>query len=245
MSVSYKRILLNEFNKVIGRVGFKLDRLGDDFQDYINLERTLSNAKDAGLSVGDYIDLTFNIPGSTQFTIDKMEEFGVFREEIERVCEIGPGSGRYLEKIIKICDPAYYEIYETAKDWRRWLKETYTVTAHVPNSNMLSFTPTNSIDLIHSHKVLYGNPIIEICRYFDEMIRVVRRNGTVVFDILTEDCLTDELLEKWWKSEAQHACSMTAKDFTINYFHKRGLSLVGNFTVPLLPGITEYFVFKK
>jgi len=44
-----------------------------------------------------------------------MKKLGVFDGEIERVCEIGPGTGRYLDKVLKLAKPTYCEIYETAK----------------------------------------------------------------------------------------------------------------------------------
>jgi len=245
MTISYRRRLLQSVNKALARAGVELIRKEKEFQDYIPLKKTLSDAEKAGLPLGDYIDVTFNVPGVTQKTIDKMIELGGFPDKIERVCEIGPGSGRYLEKVIDAFKPEYYEIYETSKDWREWLVEKFKVVSQNADGASLLSTPSESLDLVHAHKVLYGNPIITICQYLIEMARVVMTDGYVVFDLVTEECLTNDILNKWISSGVDHACSMTSKQFAVDFFSSRGFRYLGGFIVPMEPGVTEYFVFKK
>jgi SAM-dependent methyltransferase len=211
MAISVKRRLLMNVNQMLSIAGVELIRKNKEFQDYIPLKKTLADAEKAGMPLGDYIDMRFNVPGTTQKTIDKMAELGVFSEEGGRICEIGPGSGRYLAKVIELCKPAYYEIYETSKDWRGWLEQTYGVVPQSTDGASLSSTPSQSLDLVHTHKVLYGNSIITIGRYLLEMARVVKPGGYAVFDLVTEDCLGDAILEKWISSGVDHAHSMTSK----------------------------------
>lgn len=245
MAISAKRRMLMGVNQVLSLAGVELIRKDKEFQDYIPLKKTLADAEKAGMPLGDYIDMRFNVPGTTQKTIDKMAELGVFSGKVDRVCEIGPGSGRYLAKVVELCKPSYYEIYETSKDWREWLAQKYGVVSQNTDGASLSSTPSQSLDLVHTHKVLYGNPIITIGRYLLEMARVVKDGGYVVFDLVTEDCLTDELLEKWISSGVDHAHSMTSKQYAIDFFTRRGFQYLGGFIVPMEPGVTEYFVFKK
>jgi len=218
-----------------------------DYRDYIPFKETLDQAAKINMSVGEYIDSKHNVPGSTQETVDQMIKLGVFSHNIDRVCEIGPGSGRYLEKILKICRPSYYEGYETATDWARWLSQTYPIVMQPTDGMSLSATPTSSIDLVHTHKVLPGQPSLTICRYFLEMLRVTRSGGKIVFDIVTETCLSDDLLELWLQSGSgyQHYPSFMSKQFTINFFRKRDCSYDGEFCIAMKPGITNYLVFTK
>jgi hypothetical protein len=245
MEYSYKKRMLQALNQVIAVGGVQLIRKDKEFQDYIPLKKTLADAEQAGMPLGDYIDMRFNVPGVTQATIDKMDELGVFSKNVQHVCEIGPGSGRYLEKVIKLCNPEYYEIYETSKDWRDWLVAKYKVVPQKTDGFSLASTPSRSVDLVHAHKILYGNPVITINRYLLEMTRVVKDGGYAVFDLLTEECLRDEILEKWIISGVDHACSMTPKQYAIDFLSRRGFIYVGGFIVPMEPGVTEYFVFKK
>jgi hypothetical protein len=225
--------------------GFELVRKGREFQDYIPFRQTLRDAEKSGLSLSDFIDNNFNVPGTTQLTIDRMAELGAFDGAVQRVCEIGPGSGRYLEKVKAVCNPAHYEIYETSIPWRDWLVKKYNVTAQPTDGASLGATRSNSIDLIHTHKMLYGNSILTIFRYFMEMRRVVKDNGVVVFDLVTAECMDNEILKKWVDSGVDHAHSMTPRQVAIDYFEGHGFKCQGTFIVPMAPGLTEYFVFKK
>jgi hypothetical protein len=245
-----KTSIRQSVNSLFNLVGFELVSLAErykDYKNYIPCEQTLVAAKEAGLSVGDYIDAKHNKPGATQDTIDNMEALGAFKNRIDRVCEIGPGSGRYLEKVVRLCKPSYYEIYETAEDWEQWLVREYKVVSNPSDGCSLSSTPSNSLDLVHAHKVLPGQPSLTICYYFGEMARVVREGGKIVFDIVTEDCLDEATLEAWHKSGwgYQHYPCLMPKQYAIDFFSKRGCSFDGSFLVPMKPGKTECMVFTK
>jgi hypothetical protein len=175
-----------------------------------------------------------------------MVDLGVFSGKIERVCEIGPGSGRYLEKTLKACNPDYYEIYETARDWREWLVQQYGVIAQPTSGSSLAHTPTRSIDLIHAHKVASSVLTFRtICDYFVEMERIVRDGGMVVFDLVTEACLDQVTIDKWLGTKFELPISMVSEQYAIDFFCKRGLSFVGSFFVPMEPVKSQYFVFTK
>src|SRR6056297_2556240 len=111
-------------NNVLARVRFKLIRTWDNherFQDFIPFQQTIDAAGQAGLSVGDYIDQTYNVPGTTAETVRQVLELSGIGGQVEAICEIGPGSGRYLARFKAVCQPERYEIYETSEDWRDWL----------------------------------------------------------------------------------------------------------------------------
>ena len=245
MAPGFKRRMLNGVNKVLGLAGLEIDKKGGSFQDYIPFKITQKFAQESGLSLSDYIDTNYNVPGVTQETIDKLVALGALSKQAKIICEIGPGSGRYLERVKRVCEPERYEIYETSKSWRNWLVETYNVVALPSDGATLSGTPSKSVDLVHTHKVLYGNPVITIFRYLMEMARVVKDDGYIVFDLVTEECLTEEILDRWIQSGATHACGMTPKQYALDFFKTRGFEYVGGFIVPMAPGVTEYFIFRR
>lgn len=250
MSKDSKMIFRGGVNSMLGAFNLKLVRRKayyDDYRDYIPLQEMVEGASQAGLSVGDYIDTRHNVPGATQDTIDQMAAMGAFDTKIDRICEIGPGSGRYLEKIVQAYKPTYYEIYETADEWAEWLIEKYGVTRQSADGTTLSATPSASIDLVQSHKVFPGQPSVVILRYFLEMMRVIRKGGKVAFDIVTEDCMSDDMVDAWLTTDAgyQHYPSLMPKHFTIDFFCSRGFSFDGDFLVPMKPGMTNYLVFTR
>jgi hypothetical protein len=235
-------------NRLLHIAGLELVRSHhhwDDPQAYLPFKETLLWAKQASMSVGDYVEATYNVPGATQETINNMAALGVFCDDIQRVCEIGPGSGRYLEKTLQICHPAYYEIYETATDWAKWLAKRYPVTPQPTDGISLSATPTSSIDLVQAHKVFVATPFLTTFRYFLEMMRVACAHGKIVFDVMTEACMDDATLNKWMKLDVQPGLypNLIPKQYVLNFFCKRGFHLVGSFFVACQPGKTECMVF--
>lgn len=249
-SLSIKRKVFDAVNMFLQPVGFELVRnrqYFSDYRSYIPLGETVKSAQREGKSVGEYIDSTYGTPGSTQETIEQMAKLGVFNAKIERVCEIGAGSGRYLAMIIEKCSPSAYEVYETADEWARWLAENYPVTLQPTDGVSLSATASQSVDLVHAHKVLPGQPSMGIIRYYADMARVVRSGGKVVFDVVTEECLQEETLAEWLRqaSAYQHYPCLIPKQFTIDFFSTRGFTFDGSFLIPMKPGLTNYLVFTK
>ena len=250
MSRNVKRVTRDSINSLLNVVDVELvkkKKYFSDYRDYIPLQETVEAARQANMSVGDYIDFQHNEPGATQKTIDKLKELGVFDTNIDKVCEIGPGSGRYLEKIFQICGPDCYEIYETSDEWAKWLVSNYPIVEQPTDGSSLLGTPSDSMDLVHTHKVLPGQPSLVICRYYLEMIRVVRKGGKIVFDIVTEQCMEDDMLDSWLRAGAgyQHYPCLVPRQFTIDFFGSRGFSFDGDFLVRMKPGWTNYFAFTN
>ncbi len=250
--LSLKSTIKGAVNRAVSPLGIEISLKNrhdwSDTASFIPLETTLKAARDAGLSVGDYIDGVMNkIPGATQATIDRMSELGVFSEEIKTVVEIGPGSGRYLEKTLQRCRPTRYEIYETAKPWADYVASMYPVIRNPTDGRSLASTATNSVDLIQAHKVFSGIPFLPTTRYWREMARVTRPGGFAVFDIVTEACMDPETVMHWASSELETGSypAMMPREVAVSFFSTQGFRLSGSFFVPMGPGKTETFIFRK
>ena len=242
----FRRSIRNALNAVLVPAGFELARrINKDYvMSFQPLGRTLRRAKKAGLSVGDYLDQQYQVPGATQADIDQLAALGMFNGKVHAVCEIGPGSGRYLEKVQRLCAPMSYEIYETDSQWSDWLAKTYHVRAHDADGTSLRETADESMDLVHSHKVFVYLPFIVTCRYLTEMIRVTRRGGWIAFDIVSENCMTDSDVDTWIASGHHYPCMMP-RQFVIDFFARSQCSFRSSFFAPLMPGKSEYLVFVK
>jgi hypothetical protein len=220
-----------------------------DTRNFIPFHETVEAAKRTNLSVGDYIDGVMNkTPGATQAGIDGMRELGVFEGPVHTVVEIGPGSGRYLEKTIAACQPQRYEIYETAEYWASYVASKYPVVVQPTDGRSLAATPDGSADLVHAHKVFSSIPSLPTWIYWTEMSRVCARGGHVVFDILTEACLGSDMLEKWVGSGVENGAypAVMPRVLALDYFSSAGFDTVGAFLVPMgTDCTTEVFVFRK
>jgi hypothetical protein len=242
----FRKVVRKTLNVPLRLGGFELQRRGEtgSTKSYIPFRETIRDAAKAGVPVGDYIDAKHQVPGATQATIDQLTELGVLGEKIHSVCEIGPGSGRYLEKVQRLCTPCSYEIYETDKEWSDWLTHTYQVTARDADGTSLRRTVSGSMDLVHAHKVFVCLPTIVTCGYFNEMIRVARRGASIVFDIVSELCMDEAMVEKWIASAIYYP-SLLPRDFVINFFARRQCVLRASFFATMRPGKSEYLVFVK
>jgi hypothetical protein len=253
--LALERIMLKSasaiINKCLNPFGIKIVRNGHDWHDtknFIPCAETIENARRNGCSVGDYIDGIMNkIPGATEATIRGMVNLGVFEKPINTIVEIGPGSGRYLEKTIAHCAPERYEIYETSAPWAAYLKKNYDVIQLPTDGRSLSSTPDNSVDLVQAHKVFSGIPSLPTFGYWKEMSRVCQTGGFVVFDILTEACLKPEILRKWIYSSIENGAYPAAipKEIALSFFKSEHFDFKGSFFAQMGPGFTEVLVFQK
>ena len=239
-------------NRRLSPLGVEIVRKsGHDWSDtrtFLPFQATIAAAERSGLSVGDYIDeIMNNTPGATQATIDGMKRLGVFTEQLRNVVEIGPGSGRYLDKTMAACSPTRYEVYETAGPWASYIQTKYSVLLQPTDGRTLSATPDNSVDLVHAHKVFSGIPSLPTFTYWTEMARVCRIGAHAVFDILTEACLDLDTFKKWVDSSIENGAYPAAmpRITPIQYFESCQFDLIGTFFIPLSPGKTEVFVFRK
>lgn len=211
---------------------------------YISAKETVKSAKKASLSICDYVEKMWNQEGETQKVIDNMEKLGAFENANPTICEIGAGTGRYMEKVIDKCNPARYESYETATDWAEWLEKEYPIISQDSGGFLLKATVDKSIDLIHAHGVFVYLPFLDSLRYFKEIDRVANKNAIIVFDCITEDCLDDILLNKWLKSDDNFLRILPEK-YILDFFPRNNYKLIGNFFTPYGQGRSKYFVFKR
>lgn len=232
-------------NRFLERFGFQLAWLNQPGHiiGFLPLQETIQKAEAANMSLCDWIDQRHNEPGVTPRTIDRLHDLGVFQGSIDRVCEIGPGSGRFLEKILQRCRPRQYEIYETETDWSEWLAAHYPVTQQKADGKSLSATASGTVDLVTSFRVFVALPFLVTQRYFNEMVRVVRPGGTLVFDAVTEECMDEETVGRWLASSSTYPV-ITSRQRITHFFDEHGFQLVGSFFMPLRPGRSEYFVYK-
>ena len=240
-----------QINRTLKAAGVQIVRMGPrpfvEFRDYIPFKGTLAAARAKGVSIAEYIDERYNVPGATREAIDALAAAGVIGPSVRRLCEIGPGSGRYLEQTIRICKPEHVEVYETADDWREYLVKRHGVLARPADGSSLTPTPSSSIDLVQAYKVFVGVPVVATFRYLREMVRVVRPGGHVVFDAMTEPCMTDEVVDRWLSSMAAYSFypTMIPRQYLIDFFQRRGFETMTTFTVPNNPGKVECFAFKR
>lgn len=244
-----KELAKSVVRKLLSNRGLDITRIGEKKGDqpvfhYIAAAEVVSASEREGLSVCDYVENLWGQQGDTQRVIDRMASCGVFEVEQPVVLEIGPGTGRYLEKILTKRKPTRYEIYEVARDWAEWLQSRYPVVLHEADGASLKQTAADSVNLLHAHGVFVQLPFLVAYRYWMEMWRVVSNNGWVVFDIYSEDCMDEPTVEKWLASKHNYPYFLS-RNYVVSLFENHGFSLKGAFTNKHGEGRSEYLVFLR
>jgi phospholipid N-methyltransferase len=197
------------------------------------------------MSLEEYLDNYSAQPGATAAAAKYLLATAGPTAPVARVCEIGPGSGRYAQHVVTALRPEAYEIYETARDWHAHLNATIPNVVNQPaDGHTLSSTTTASVDLVHAHKVFVYLPLATSLGYMEEMARVVRPGGVVAFDILTENCLDDATLKSWIEQNTT-IYRMMPRQWTIDQLSHHDLTLIGSTFVPLSGAHTELLVFRR
>lgn len=210
---------------------------------FIPARKTVAAARKAGLPLGSYIDQTFVTPGATPALVRAMLELASLPSKVDKICEIGPGSGRFAEELTVALQPNAYEVYETARDWLPRLRQLPNVVVRQCDGHTLSQTADSSVDLVHAQKVFVYLEFYVIAGYLAEMARVVRPGGAVAFDVVTEPCLDEETVRSWIRDGTIYR--PFPRTWAIEFMKHRGLSLAGSQMTPMPPGTAELLVFRR
>lgn len=210
---------------------------------YIDARETIRLSRQEKISVCDYLEREWGQQGDTQKIIEKISAYNFLVDGV-KILEIGSGSGRYLEKTLEIVKVGRYESYEPAKDWADYLQEKYPIVSRNSDGLSLKDTPDESIDYLHAHGVFVYLPFLVSWRYFKEIWRVLKQGGGVVFDIYSEDCMTESAVNVWLESGNKYPCFLS-KPYVTSVFESHGFSLIDAFRHPHGSGESEYLVFKR
>lgn len=244
----WRRRIERTINRGLGRFGIKLVRRGR--APTIGGRRMsdaglLRAARARGLSPGACLEEMFGSSGRAERIMARMEAAGALHSGVASICEIGPGSGLYIEAVLARLRPQCYEIYEIEPERAAFLERQYPVTARPTDGETLAATESGTIDLVHAHGVFVTLPFLTNCAYFNEIARVTAPGGRVCFDIVTEDCLDPDTLQSWMNSPLRYL-SLHSRAQIDRFFKAQGFDLVDTFDMPLLvQGRARYFVFRK
>ena len=214
---------------------------------YISCKETVQAASLANLSVCDYLEKNWDQVGGTQLVIDNMEKLGCFVSNGPmEILEIGPGTGRYAEKIMAKYSVNKYFSYEIAEDWSYWLEQTYgpKLIRRNADGKSLNYEADNSMDLVHAHGVITSINIVNIFKYFQEMTRVCKRGGFIAFDFFPVGSINLDNIKKWIDAELFYPV-LTPEDMIRGFFENAGYEFRGSFDNKYGQGFSKYHVYRN
>ena len=151
-----------------------------------------------------------------------------------------------MELIIKRTSPKQYEYYETDTAWADWLSRKYGPVAirQPADGRSLSQTADGSVDLVQAHGVFVYIPMLQSFEYFQEMIRVCKNNGHIVFDVFPVERFDEATISKWLQHDERYPVILPTASL-ISFFEKRACKLVHQFDNPYGHSLSRYFIFEK
>jgi SAM-dependent methyltransferase len=242
---SIKSVGLSIVNRCLLPLGYKIVPAGYGLGTYIDMAATVAGAKAKGQTVCEYVETLWNQKGSTARVIEEMKRSGCFTT-LNNVLELGPGTGRYLDFVLREAKPRRYEIYETARDWAGWLAETYspTVIRQHADGHTLHQTPSQSCELVHGHGVFVYLSLLHSFEYFSEVCRVLAPGGYLVFDFLPAAKFDEPTINRWLKTENRYPVVLP-DEHVRKYFAGKGFKLIHEFDNRYGEGHSHYFVFRR
>ena len=233
----------------LNKYGYQLSKTG---YGYIDAKSTVSAARAFGLSVCEYLEgkeEDKRKKGRRDKIINKLADFGIF-QKCESVCEIGAGTGMYLEKVLELAKPKNYEVYETAHAWVRYLKETYggsqnyELKLHPADGRTLKYTKSNSCDLVHAHGVFVYIPILQTFDYIKESVRICKPEKYIVFDCYLDKSFDLIVAQKWLDSQWRFPV-IIPEILLLEFVKNNSLNLVGSFDMVHGSSFVSYLIFQK
>lgn len=234
-------MLKNFLKFLLNKLGIEVTRKRKSA--YIDAKNTIRNAKRLNKTICEYVEELWGIQGNTDMIIKRLEKIGVLKH-CSDVLEIGPGTGRYLERILKIVKPDRYHIYEIDKDWRDWLSRTYGVISYPADGHSLSFTKDNQVGLVFAAGVFVYLNFLNSFEYFLEMIRVCKNGGYIVFDIDSDKEWDDKVIEIWLRTKERYPVILPEYR-VVEFFEKRSCKLIDRFNARHGCSYSTYLVFQK
>jgi len=229
--------------------GYTLQKTGCGFLDCI---QTVAAAKQRGLSVCEYLENGEGDPrkrGRRDRIIAELQTTGVFQQH-SRICEIGTGTGRYLEKILELVRPTIYEVYETNQEWVKFLQTEYNgrhgckLSCHPADGHTLGYTPDDTCDLVHAHAVFIYLPLLQSLAYLKECVRVCRPGGYIAFDYCQAETFTLSVVDAWLAGP--HRFPVVIPAILLDHFAQcNRLRVVRTFPMIYGNSHVEYVIWQK
>ncbi len=98
-----KNLVVAIVNRCLSSVGHQLVPK-NSWGGYLDAKATVQAARARGQTVCEYVETLWGQEGATVRVVRQMSKVGCL-VQCDRVCQIGPGTGRYLEPVFKEISP--------------------------------------------------------------------------------------------------------------------------------------------
>ncbi|MCM1251243.1 MAG: class I SAM-dependent methyltransferase [Clostridium sp.] len=145
-----------------------------------------------------------------------------------------------MVKLIEKFEPTRYEFYEIEKKLAEYIIENYQypycqMLSQEADGRSLKATADESVDLVFASNIFSLITYDNAYRYLLEMIRICKKDGYVVFDMHTEDTMTESVLSN--EQNPANTWRIFPQKVIEDIFGKRKMKLICKFKNTMVPGI--------
>ena len=233
-------------SRVATRFGFALRPIGGD---YLDAERTIQAAQEAGLSIEDYYyrGSSQQMRGRIDRIVDHIVPVVSSTHPIA-VVEIGAGTGVFLRRCLSRMKCSAYHVFETDTGWRSYLSAIYgdhpAYRSHACDGESLRPIADQSVDLVHAHGVFVYTPTLVTLSYIEEAVRVLKASGHLYFDCYLDEAFDLDVRRKWMTSPHRFPIVLPAA-YLRRELDRLGLTLVESFRELHGPDYVHYLLARK
>jgi SAM-dependent methyltransferase len=244
---SLGRLGIGLLNRILNIFGYKAVPKG---LGYLSAREVVTKARQKNLSLCEYLEEN-NVGGvgkRRDLIINALQQYLPLR--LTNVLEIGAGTGMYLERIVELCSPTTYEVYETSLEWVGYLNQVYSertgLKCHNADGSSLRGTTSASVDAAFCHGVFVYLPLITTIGYLEEMVRVTKPEGWIIFDCFLTQNFGVDIVKQWQSDPYRYTFPVAiSEDLIKEFLAKYGLICVGRFDTPYHASFSTYFVLRK
>lgn len=247
--VKIKRTLGRLLNSFLSRWNYQITRLN-----FLNASDLKRRSRLKNMTIPDFVEYEDSLTnkcklGKSKRVIDRIFSHLIGASSFPlSILEIGPGTARYTDKVLKKYPNCKYEIYETALDWADYIKKTYAKSADFTiqkaNGKNLSATPDEVCDVSHAHAVFVYLPHCITLSYLDEMVRVTKKGGLIAFDLFFDRAFDVDILRRHLQSQMTFPIIFPSEIFK-QWVKQHNLEFVDFFDEPYGIHYSSYYVLRK
>lgn len=242
--MSIQRTLKNSANRLLAPLGLQLARSEPFRHAYLDKNETVLAAKEKNLSVSAYVQELWGSGALVRETMERMQKLGALTSATQTICEIGAGTGQFVEETLRVVKPLRYEVYEANHGWAEFLSQNYPVVIQPCDGVSLAATPNNSVDLVTSHGVFVYTAFLTTMSYLREIARVLKVGGYAFVDVACQHCFSPTDVEHWLAGEQRYPAFLSC-DFVQSHCESLGLKGRAEYMCGAGPGRTHYLLLEK
>ena len=164
-----------------------------------------------------------------------------------KILDVGCGTGRFVRDLFNTGKKIEYHGIDTSKlmlkKLKKRVKDLPSAFLHYGDACKMHFN-SNSFDIVYTYHLMWHLPLNAQKEIFEEIVRVTRKNGIIIFDVLNKDFIWEKIKSflKLRSSPELYKLSWREIDVLLRKFNLKFIELKGILDLPVKSKILYIFL---